>query len=319
MTTGVRSATVTRVIDALERAGCAPRRAGRGWLARCPAHADRTPSLNVSEGADGRVLMHCHAGCELQDILDSLELSRADLFQRVQNRRGGAVAAPMASRRVPRTRPRPPAPEVRAIWDACDPLDRDREASAWARARGLDPVTLADRDLCRALPIDARVPGWASLGGVPWSRGGYRLLFALYEAGGGLASLHGRSVSLTATPKGALPAGFAASGLVLADSAGLLMLETGRYDGPLMIAEGAPDFLSCACAWGDAAEGSAPAVIGILAGSWTAGIASRVPDGTRTVIGVHHDRAGEKYCVAIIETLTDRCELLRWRPPGASV
>jgi DNA-binding transcriptional regulator YiaG len=32
------------------------RKSGKGWMARCPAHEDRTPSLSVSEGDDGRVL-----------------------------------------------------------------------------------------------------------------------------------------------------------------------------------------------------------------------------------------------------------------------
>ena len=40
------------------------RRIGQGkWQGRCPAHADRSPSLSVAEGQDGRVLVHCFAGC----------------------------------------------------------------------------------------------------------------------------------------------------------------------------------------------------------------------------------------------------------------
>ena len=35
---------------------------GGEWSARCPAHRDRVNSLSISEGADGRVLLHCHAG-----------------------------------------------------------------------------------------------------------------------------------------------------------------------------------------------------------------------------------------------------------------
>jgi len=31
------------------------------WTARCPAHDDRTPSLSVSVGDGGRILLHCHA------------------------------------------------------------------------------------------------------------------------------------------------------------------------------------------------------------------------------------------------------------------
>lgn len=52
-----------------------------GWRARCPAHDDRQPSLSISEGADGRVLLHCHAGCSTESICQSLGLSVSDLFQ----------------------------------------------------------------------------------------------------------------------------------------------------------------------------------------------------------------------------------------------
>jgi hypothetical protein len=39
------------------------RRTRRGWLARCPAHDDRTASLSVGVGREGRVLLHCFGGC----------------------------------------------------------------------------------------------------------------------------------------------------------------------------------------------------------------------------------------------------------------
>jgi hypothetical protein len=41
----------------------AGRKAGRGWMARCPAHNDATPSLSIQGADDGRVLVHCFAGC----------------------------------------------------------------------------------------------------------------------------------------------------------------------------------------------------------------------------------------------------------------
>jgi hypothetical protein len=54
-------------------------RAGR-WIARCPAHADRAPSLTVAEGRDGRALLHCFAGCSLAVILQSAGLTMQQLF-----------------------------------------------------------------------------------------------------------------------------------------------------------------------------------------------------------------------------------------------
>jgi len=51
-----------------------------GWQARCPAHEDRNPSLSVGEGSDGKILLHCHAGCSTEEIVAALGLKVADLF-----------------------------------------------------------------------------------------------------------------------------------------------------------------------------------------------------------------------------------------------
>src|SRR5262249_20915005 len=44
------------------------------WLARCPAHNDKTPSLSIRETHDGTVLINCFAGCGASDILNALDL-----------------------------------------------------------------------------------------------------------------------------------------------------------------------------------------------------------------------------------------------------
>ncbi len=56
------------------------KKSGKGYSARCPAHEDRGPSLSVTEGDDGRVLMHCFAGCKTDDVLGAVGLQLADLF-----------------------------------------------------------------------------------------------------------------------------------------------------------------------------------------------------------------------------------------------
>jgi hypothetical protein len=59
----------------------APRRAGEGrWMALCPAHDDRNPSLSIRETRD-RVLIHCFAGCPTEAVLDALRLGWGDLFE----------------------------------------------------------------------------------------------------------------------------------------------------------------------------------------------------------------------------------------------
>jgi putative DNA primase/helicase len=45
------------------------RRVGRAWMARCPAHDDREPSLSIRETKDGKVLVRCHAGCDQQRVI----------------------------------------------------------------------------------------------------------------------------------------------------------------------------------------------------------------------------------------------------------
>jgi hypothetical protein len=54
---------------------------GNGWIAKCPAHDDRAPSLSVREGDDGRVLVHCHAGCSVEEIVEAMGVSVSDLFE----------------------------------------------------------------------------------------------------------------------------------------------------------------------------------------------------------------------------------------------
>ena len=48
------------------------RKVGGGWMARCPAHDDRKPSLSICEIADGKVLVHCHARCAQEQVIDAL-------------------------------------------------------------------------------------------------------------------------------------------------------------------------------------------------------------------------------------------------------
>jgi hypothetical protein len=56
------------------------RKSGNGHIARCPAHPDRSASLSVCEGRDGRALVKCFAGCEVLAVVQALGLGVADLF-----------------------------------------------------------------------------------------------------------------------------------------------------------------------------------------------------------------------------------------------
>jgi hypothetical protein len=96
------SPAVQRVLDRLPGA----KRQGDGFIARCPAHDDHTPSLAITEGRDGRAVLHCHAGCTKKGahkVVSALGLTMADLFPDRQpsfasNGAGATAPAPTADR-----------------------------------------------------------------------------------------------------------------------------------------------------------------------------------------------------------------------------
>jgi len=57
------------------------------WTACCPAHNDKGPSLAVRELPDGRVLLHCFAGCETESVLGAIGMDMTDLFPPDSKRR----------------------------------------------------------------------------------------------------------------------------------------------------------------------------------------------------------------------------------------
>ena len=62
---------------------------GESFQALCPAHSDQDPSLSVSQGEDGRALLNCFSGCEVEEIVASLDLEMKDLFERRNGHGGG--------------------------------------------------------------------------------------------------------------------------------------------------------------------------------------------------------------------------------------
>lgn len=103
-----------------------PRQTGPGrYIARCPAHADKSPSLSIRELDDGRVLVHCFTGCPVSDVLSAVGLEFADLYPE----------RPAADLAKPERRPFPAADVLRALY---------REVLIVAAAAGF---ILADRAL----------------------------------------------------------------------------------------------------------------------------------------------------------------------------
>src|SRR2546425_8621051 len=56
------------------------RKSLHGWVACCPAHSDREPSLSIGLGDEGQVLLNCFAGCSLDMIVEAMGITVADLF-----------------------------------------------------------------------------------------------------------------------------------------------------------------------------------------------------------------------------------------------
>ncbi len=50
------------------------------YSVRCSAHDDQNPSLSITEGDDGRLLLKCWAGCETEDVLSAVGLTFSDVM-----------------------------------------------------------------------------------------------------------------------------------------------------------------------------------------------------------------------------------------------
>jgi hypothetical protein len=56
---------------------------GDEYRAKCPSHqGESDDSLAVREDDDGKVLLHCHTGCDFEEIVDALGLDMSDLFSK---------------------------------------------------------------------------------------------------------------------------------------------------------------------------------------------------------------------------------------------
>jgi 5S rRNA maturation endonuclease (ribonuclease M5) len=56
------------------------RQTGDGWMCRCPAHNDANGSLHVGVAPNGKILLHCFAGCGFETICAALGIEPRDMF-----------------------------------------------------------------------------------------------------------------------------------------------------------------------------------------------------------------------------------------------
>lgn len=61
------------------------RRSGASYMVQCPVHDDGRASLSIGVGKEHPVVLHCHAGCERDMILDALDLTWDELCKPREN------------------------------------------------------------------------------------------------------------------------------------------------------------------------------------------------------------------------------------------
>ena len=69
-----------KIEDILSRFEGVEQSAPDSWMARCPAHGDENPSLSITLKPDGKVLLHCFAGCVAEEICAAVGLKMSDLM-----------------------------------------------------------------------------------------------------------------------------------------------------------------------------------------------------------------------------------------------
>ncbi len=72
----------------------------RQWKACCPGHKDKDPSLSIYEADDGKVLLHCWAGCTTAEITAAIGLELSDLFPGEKRLRQGPSKAAIEHERT---------------------------------------------------------------------------------------------------------------------------------------------------------------------------------------------------------------------------
>jgi putative DNA primase/helicase len=100
---GVMNAT--NIAKALKKS----KKSNSGWMACCPAHDDRNPSLSISESEDGKVLVKCFAGCTQTSVIDALK-SKGLWPEQIKKKLHGKQAN---SKRTPKDK-------TTATYDYCD-------------------------------------------------------------------------------------------------------------------------------------------------------------------------------------------------------
>lgn len=124
--------------DILSRLEKVRRTGPNNWLACCPAHEDKNPSLTLHASDTGKIVARCHAECGIDAIVEAVGLGWEPWFPPKQK---GDFSPPIR-------RPFPAADVLRALADEAEILDIVLRDSDWG-------LPLAKADIERAkLAID---------------------------------------------------------------------------------------------------------------------------------------------------------------------
>jgi hypothetical protein len=308
----------------------------------CPVHAEKTASCSIHRRGES-IGVKCW-GCKWTgDLIDFVAVvnglkPKADFREALAitaelagfqdeadavrgNRPAPIRSAPVAPLEEEPERDYPLPREVSLLWSACIPVDEDAEVSGLLESRGIGPRSVAGRDAARALSRDTHsssLPRWAKFKGNQrysrtWIETGHRLILPVFDSDGGMRSVRAWLVNgADDMPKRVPPAGYRASGLVVANTRAVDMLRGESSPSRLVIVEGEPDFLArSVLSPGDA-------VLGVMSGSWHDGFAGKVPYGSEVIVRTHVDKAGEVYAEEVISSVMRRAVVSRLQPEEAA-
>ena len=197
------------------------------------------------------------------------------------------------------------------VWRGAPLVTDDEYVARWLRLNELSPSLVAARDLARAVP-----PVWLDIFKARPSRtfdpARERLLMPLHGLDGSIETLHAEDIM----PVGPFAAGTAPppasrKGLLFANRRARLLLAAGsvppgfvQHD--LLIVESAVSFLRRAAATD---PDPAPAVIGVLPGTWSSTVAAHIPVGTRVTVIAREDTSSPTSFPMIVADLRGRCDV----------
>ena len=83
-----------KIVDVLNRFEYATQTGMDSWVAMCPMHGDTQHTLLIMLEPDGRMLLHCHAGCTVEEICAAVGLKLSDLMpERAKAKRATGTCA----------------------------------------------------------------------------------------------------------------------------------------------------------------------------------------------------------------------------------